>query len=366
MRVFKIVLSLSVIASFLSCKRTDEVVGPKYVSATDGVSISGGDFKVLTDKDTSVFRRNAENLVFGDSETDQKDTVYFWANITEDVSWKIDIVGVSSGAKKTLIGNSQIIDYPFWTGESDNIYFFRKGENVTATLSFIGSDFKKEKTLKVTGTKLFEGVIILADFEEGSDIAGLIKATQEDSDGWFQYFDVEGDDEEVSYGLGPNDIIQKRSNLASTPVEPVQGSSYFHIRGKDNATKVGSFFIGGIGHDPLRYGLSDTVGLENIFINFFANSNGNKTTKFIVEVRGINGDIFTKEMQIDWVGWRLISVRLSDFVQSIVGDNGIGFLIPSQIKDTRFVIHSAGVPGNIAEVNIDYVTFTYNSPFKQQ
>lgn len=366
MKVYKLLLVLIISTLFFSCSRDEEVSGPKYATASGNLSIIDDKFRVLIDTDTSIVDFVAESVEFSNpDDKSAKDTVFFFAKMSEEVSWSIAIKGNSSGALKTLVGTSNSIDFPYWTGESDNIYFFRKGESVTATLSFVGSDVSKEYSFIVQETKSYPDMILIGDFEKGADGRGLVIGTADDPDGWFQYFDVEGDDEEISYGLGPNEIVVKQPSKQSIPVEAVQGEHYFQLRGDDNPTKAGSFFIGGMGHTPVSYGIGSDVLLEDIFMNLYLNSNGNTTTKFVIELGGINGDLFTKEMLIDWTGWRQISIRLSDFVQSQVGDNGIGKLLPEQLKSLKFAIHSAGTSGNVAEVNIDFVTLTFGSPFKQ-
>lgn len=365
MKVLSIIISIVLVVSFTSCDRDEEIQGPVYKTSDLTVQIIDNQFFAF--KDTSKVEL-AENQppVFGNlQDTTQKDTVFFYAELTELTTWKITISGESSGAVKELVGTSKIIDFPFWNGISDNEYFFRKKEKVSVVLSLIGSNVSQSLKLEVGGVPVFPGMILIGDFEEGDDIQGLVKATAGDSDGWFQFFDVEGDDEEISYGLGPNKIIYNQPSKASIPVKSIQGNSYFHLRGDDNSVKPSPFFIGGFGHDAVTYGLPDKP-LNEIFINFYANSNGNRTTKLVVELAGINGDLFTKEIGVDWDGWKLISVRLSDFVLTTAGDTGIGKLLPTVLKQMKFAIHSGGTAGNIAEINIDYVNFTINSPFKQK
>lgn len=366
MRVLSIIISVVLVSLFISCDRDEEIQGPVYRTSGESVKIVDDKFQAF--KDTSKVELADVLYFYNEDDITQRDTVFFYAELSEASTWEITIKGIQSGAEKKLVGTSKIIDFPYWVGESDNIYFFRKDEVVQATLSLIGSSVSKSIDMSVEETRLFPNVLLIADFEKGEAGKGVVRgaAAPGDPDGWFQYFDVAGDNEEISYGLGPNEIVVAQPSKVSSPVQSIQGNSYFHLRGDDNSVKPSPFFIGGMGHTPVSYGLKDSIPMDDIFINLYLNSNGNKTTKFIIELAGINGDLFTKEMLIDWEDWRLISVRLSDFVLSTAGKTGIGNIIPSQLKQMKFAIHSGGTAGNIAEVNIDYVTFTFGSPFKQK
>lgn len=363
------IVALATFLLIFSCvKRDESVFGPEYLGAPEDLEVVGNSFDIefentlLEDEEVVDFSNSLmENYI--------QDTVFFNATLSDSVTWQLTIKGEKSGAIKTLIGTGYTFNNAYWVGESENIAFFSKGEVVTITLSFIGIKKKIVRTLEFGSPRLFPDVILVTDFELQTDIQGIVKSTEDDADGWFEYFDETGSKEGISRGIGPKigpqNIIILKPELASVPVKSIQGDGYFHIRGKDYSVMPSPFFIGGFGHDAITYGLPLTDP-SNVYLNFYANPNGNRTTKLVIELSGIGGDLFTKEIGVDWDGWKLISVRLSDFSLNIGGVIGTKEILTPQLKQMKFAIHSGNVAGNLAEINIDYVTFTVGKPFKQQ
>lgn len=340
---------------FTNCERDEDVQGPAYESAPSDLSIV---------KDSLGVFNNTSNLNQITAIDFTDDSVYISAELSTSTTWRITITGTESGAEKIITDNSKAIDKVVWTGASDNDFFFKQGELVSIKLSFLGIDLNTEVFITITKAKLFDNVVLLADFEVFGTAQGLVlpgAPPEGDPDGWFDFFDP---GEVISNGVGPSNITIERPSLASTPVVSIQGDGYYHMRGQDDPLKPGAFFIGGTGHDPISYGLTGSA--EETFINFYANPNGSTTTKLVVELAGVGGDLFVKEINVDWDGWQLISVKLSDFALGTAGDIGLGEIRPELLKEMKFAIHSGGTAGNLAEINIDYITFTEGVPFKQQ
>lgn len=295
----------------------------------------------------------------------EEDSVWFRAQFNESATWVITIDGLSSGAQKVLSGTGSTIDSAgtFWNGASDNSAFFSKGESFTVTLSFFGNDITKTSApVAIVEPKQFKGLLV-SDFESATEAKGFVVGTD-----WFKFFDGEtpgdGKLESVAYGVYPNDIVWTNSDFEHTLPSPIQGKSYYHMEGQDYADQPNDFFIGGFGHDAQRFGI--TAPLNETYVNFFLTTNGNTTTKIKLEIPGIGGDLFAKELDVTWTGWRMVSIKLSEFVLAESGPLGAGELIPELVGKISFQLMSGGgEAGNLAEANLDYLIITEYKPFSQ-
>ncbi len=160
----------------------------------------------------------------------------------------------------------------------------------------------------------------------------------------------------------------KNNACGTDMLQAVNGVGYFMLKGQDYSDEPGNFFVGGFNHDPVLYGIDPTKELEDIWVNFYVNSNGNQNTALKVKFYGIKGDEFTKEFEIDWKGWQLVKIKLSDLALENTGQSSPGKLVPSQIKRMGFeALCNKGVgSGCNIEVAVDYVTITYDKPFNPQ
>lgn len=280
----------------------------------------------------------------------------------ERATWKIEVRGRESTAVKRLSGTSEGLDpdQVRWKGESDNVYFFKRREMCDVVLTILGTDIRITDEVRLNRVPLFKGVLV-GDFEDPelpNANNPLIPRGEFNS-----FFDVNGTDEEIASGVYPD--VLPSDVVPDLPI-PVQGDGYIYLNGKDDAAAPDPFFIGGFNNTALNFGLQDRP-LNEIYLNFYAHSNGNRSTNLIVELTGIGGDMFRDEKQVIWSGWRKISVRLSEFVLFESGQLGPNVIFPQQLTQLAFQIHSGGgMPGNEAEICIDYIVFTYGSPFKQE
>ena len=76
-------------------------------------------------------------------------------------------------------------------------------------------------------------------------------------------------------------------------------------------------------------------------------------------------DRYAKEIKVDWVGWKLISVKYSDLVSLVDGaqvtPNGNGNHDSNKIK-TINMLHLANPNSGFAKSKLDYIIFTENGP----
>lgn len=350
MNINKIIKSLLVAViiplGMIACKPDPELEkSEKYVSATANFKVSN--FKVNIAESTPI--------------DFTKQQLKFNASFNEEVSWTINIIGLSDPAfhaLKTIKGTSKNLDSTLavWGGESDNAYFFKLNEPLDIKISFLGADTSFTFTnYKVGKTKSFHGksAIVVMDFELDS-----LQSLVNNVDNVNIFFDTDTKNEELQSGK----FITKDA-FPGLPV-PAQGDYYIYLKGQDIVGEPSSFYIGGFNGTDKKFGLKNAP-LDSIYFNMYANSNGNKTTKVVISLDGINGDKFKIERNITWDGWRLVSAKLTDFIQGEVGALGPGKIYPANLKRFNIEIHSGDGPGKEAELVADFICFTYGKPFSQ-
>ena len=343
-RVFHYLISVLLLTIlFTSCKK--DPVAPLSIKT---VAKQAG-FQVTSS--AQAISKNGTNIAF------DRDSMRFSAGFNHEVTWTITITGLShptEHAIKKISGTSDTINPTknFWIGDSDNIYFFKKNENVQVTLTFFGD---QETTIdmgqfRIVRTRIFDGVLVL-NFEADDSKNAIITLIGD----IYDFTDGEAGKEEIQ--------IEKFKIPDNNLPQAVEGQSYLRLYGQDVLGKPSPFYMGGVNHDSIPFGLTGST--DDIFMNFYVNSNGNRTSKIEAKIYGEGGDEFSKTFEVTWTGWKQLSVRLSDFKLSNAAD-GPGELTPSKIAQTAFLIHSGnGQPGNKAELLIDHVTFTTGGPFSQ-
>lgn len=299
------------------------------------------------------------------------DTARFSAKFNEVVSWTITIKSLDRpelGPVKVIKGTSDELKTSevFWLGDSDNVYFFSLNEKVEATLSVLGTEeVFKITDLNVAFPQAFEGVLI-TDFDENADSPTVVQSV-DDINLFFQDNPI---NEEIVSGKFTNPDEINALNEVEDPSSAdapdlVQGPGYVYLKGQDNVAQISPFFIGGINNSALNFGLDGLP--EDWYFNFLATSNGNRNTRIVVDIAGTGGDLFNATRDVTWSGWRLVSVRLSDFIQSTSGALGGNGLVPASIKTVTIGMHSGGgIPGNKAELALDFLIFTKGGPFNQK
>ncbi len=320
-----IVLLISII-SFTGCQReTDDFLGNEVIKAPDGFSITTG------------LAASTSNADFAVSPVD------FTATLSDKVSWQISITGLSSGAKKTIYGVSNSIDATVasWDGASDNIYHFRNGETVTAILSVTGSDLTDTVTLAIISTKVFAGTLV-ADY----DGAGTVTTN------WWESFK-------------PGELISVSEDYSDIVVP--QGTECLHLKGEDVSPDG---FIGQSGHSGVAGFDFSSFGLpgdpDSVYFNCYVNGSVGTELEFrmVQTVGGAGeGDEYSYYIPITWSGWKLISVKYSNFVNTL-NANATPGQSGEYITRIKFVIRAL-TAGDEAEANIDYPIFTINKGFEQ-
>lgn len=336
----KSILLIALFCVFSACKREydPEKFGPEVIIVPADFTVSG----------FTVSPSNTINLATQD--------VYLNCTMDQRAEFKVVIKGLLSGAEKILRGAAESINATNsnWTGDSDNLYIFRAGENCSVELSFRGATKKYYDTISIIGENVYPNVTILNSFE-GISIGKNVTGT-------------------VTYGvyIDTADIPQTdiRTDGLLTTCQGVQSVLF------DGVDIDRDYYIGGLYLQPPSPSVPfvfDGYSPDSLYINAYVYSYGDKSAKLSIGFSeddnddlvsdNINDDSWVKEVPIDGpIGWTLISFRLKDFQDSkpMVG-NGSFNLDKIKAFNMNF---NATVAGNRARFNLDYVVISYGKAFE--
>ncbi len=327
------ILILIALSFITSCtKNTKEFDGP---SIDDIYS----EFTVI-----NAFKADRDSVDFANGER-----VSFTATFNKTVEWKLTITGLQSAAVKIIEGKSPKLDAnnAIWDGSVSDFPMF-KAENCTAVLTI--KDVTDTFTLneKILSRKSLGGFIV-ADFETG------------EKPGWTKFIQS-----------GANmDFRIKTDNAAP------EGNSYLNMAGTVNW----DWLIGLYDFKAIAYGgpvFTLNPNPEALYFNCLIwgepNTNQSIVLFQIMEDEDANGsfnasneDQYDLEVKVDWVGWKLVSVKYSDLVSLSNGQpitpKGNGLHNPNKISQIS-MLHLANKDLGFASSKLDLIIFTENGPVK--
>lgn len=337
-----------VLGAFASCKRDskdDPFLGPEIKPAKEGFAIT-----------TWVPPVSPGNYA---SASD-----VFAAQFNQEVTYTLTLVGQSSGAKRVYQGTGVDFDASdfVFQGEADGSKFFKAGETIRATLSVIGSDQTESIEYTVSTTKNWAvpgEVIYLTNFDGGGFYSAGSFGTQ-----WFAFDD------------GPLPTELTYYDYETDLVAPIEGNTYGRISGLDGAGSS-PFFMGGMGTFVTFTPAVSTLSSDpsEIYYNIYLNNNGVNDSRIKVDLRQRDGLgntllVFSNEINVNWSGWRLVSIPLSQFANDVDGGSTPGADLTaslSLLNAIGFVLlngESQGA-GTAASISIDMITLTKGKPFSQ-
>ncbi len=339
---------LSLCLAFTSCKRSlevGEIYGSEYKPAPSDFSVQGDSIGSSGEQvDFSVEKLNFE------------------ATFSHEVSWYLEIKGISSGATKNFEGiDNNLSDLNTeWDGGTDNVRFFTT-ELCVATLTFWGSEIVITDTIQIIGLKqyhnqTFDGVsyTVITDF----DGAGVSLS-------------------------GSADALDENTSFMNYGTDYVQGTNSYFMSGTD-ASNNG--WIGGAGTPQLKeialFNLTPTfTDPKQVYINLYIYGTGQSNTTLQIKVHEVDdqtnfdnitsysynqadNDTWINNIQVNWTGWKLVSVRYSDFITNWdSGPNGNKTREPHKLSGLNLSLLSLPQSGSNAELIIDFVTITEGGRF---
>lgn len=379
MRLFKYKVLITAITTVLAigaCKRTskdENIVGPSIILAKPGFAV---------ENDTILAKPTRTVVSFGLAGTPGYN-VYFKAKFNQVVTWKLLITSRVNGAYKVITGTSDSLGRPNeWDGSSDYRLFSADICDVELTIAGLFDENKepiKYKTWFKTITapkyltssngstnkgpyKTFEsGSNFAVHYNQDTDLNALFKFNQQYPDG------VNG---KYSMWVTANDL----------------NSDGFCGGFQDRATGIAGLFTSS---DP-----------NNVYVNMYVKgfNKPNSTVKvFLYELDSISnfsssnlkaindwslttnakvgiathpallpqGDVFEYSVTADWDGWKLVSIKYSDFKKATsVVTNGNGIKEPMKARELSLEINSFPNNSSDVEIAIDNIVLSTGGPFK--
>lgn len=304
--------------SLASCEREDELRN------------AGLNLDLVTELAASKSTINAAN---GESMT-------LTAELSAVTNWEIHLVGQATGLTRTLSGNSDVIEQE-WDGASDV-----PGMNNEAVKAYLilpsESDTLSSTDVNITDGKDYSSTgVLVADFASGDAVVvpGYVEPGEGVTDAQFgYYYEFSGIDNGANWFIG------------TVKFSPPSGDAHFPISTEDP---------------------------EEVYLNMFVHGTGSSTTNINIDLQeDDNGDGGNYQdaaddtwgygsIVPDWTGWKLVSVKLSEFnrsTQAAFGGSGNAVQEVNYIKHMQIVL-GTNDPTETATARFAYPIFTIGSPF---
>jgi hypothetical protein len=330
----RIILITLIISSWVACRKDKSIIDGPSISETYST------FKII-----EAFKADKSTVDFSAGEK-----VTFSASFNKSVSWKINVLGKTSKAQKTISGDGKFINVSnaLWNGSTTKYPIF-KAEECVATLSIKDVTDTFSLSITISQAKKIEGLMI-ADFEGGLNSA------------WTKFIQT-----------GANmDFKVKTDSLAP------QGAKYLNMAGTVNW----DYLIGMIDYPATAYGGNNTLALdanpENVYFNCLIygvpNTNQSSVLFQFKEDENADGTIsattedeYDYEIKVDWEGWKLVSLKYSDIATLVNGSpatpKGNGQHNPDKIGKIS-MLHLANPNDGFASTKIDMIVFTTGKPIE--
>lgn len=312
----------------------------KNTTDFDGPSINDiySNFKLL-----ETFKADRDSVDFSTGQN-----VIFTAKFNKIVDWTITITGAKSKSIKEIKGTSKAIDASnaTWNGSSTKFPIFTL-ENCTVQLTIKDVTDTFTVSEKIVGTKKIDGFII-ADFEAG------IKP------GWVRFAQS-----------GANMDFQVKTDTLAP-----EGKKYLNMAGTVNW----DWLIGLIDFPATAYGTAKTFPLNTnpdaVYFNCLVYGVPSVNPSLVLfqfkedenadgAINANTDDEYDYQINVDWVGWKLISVKYSDMSYLVNGvpgtPKGNGLRNPDKIGKIS-MLHLANPNDGFASSKLDLMIFTENGP----
>ena len=368
----------------LSCKKTDNV-SPTSSTISAREALPG--FQLVGNFAYS-YSPTATSGLQGPDFSNSNTVFYFNAAFNSSVTWAITINDITSGAIKTLTGSSQIINQAnaTWDGSHDGLLFFNAGDDVTATLSILGSNTTYASaftinTAKVPQTSALVGNTIILDGM--NDMTAIYGAKS-----WPSWVAGVGG----AYPNNPPDNVYSGQVIptagfaltgALANFKPIEGSGSFRLYGQDD--DFGYFICGikrqtdwfiGNGQSPASPKVeSFPASPQDLYINVYVYGTGDFNSQLNLTVEEddngdhhnnpLNEDIYQYTLLTSHSGWKLFTIPYSDFIVAASPQNGGNGNHRQETKlITAFGFNlNSSPPGQTCQVIFDLPSLSVGNPF---
>jgi hypothetical protein len=338
---FVLLAALVVVITFSGCKRQKDPLG-NSLCPSDAFTVS------LDDLTFNGMTNGVVNLSSGG--------LNVVANFDESVKWTLTIEANDGSASKAYSGEGKDVSV-WWYGNSRKAPLFKPG---TCKLTFkvqCRDALTKEFTLQ--GASNFANThgsfgCLLRDFDKNGllDVGTLGVVQGQGVDGYF-YPQVTDLSKTVDW------------TYITTDGSPA-GGYYANIDGA-STTSSKLWYFGGVSIDDLSatptspMKVLSTTDPSNIWLNVYIRSGKTFNTEAVLSV-GVDANIkWTYRKKVDWDGWKLCSVRLSDMVSY----EGTVLTNVTELKIIDLQLGCA-VESLTNEIDYDFVIFTVGAPFFEE
>ena len=352
------ILKFSIILIVITaCHREKtDFIGPAYISAPAGFAVTN-----FTSSSTSI------NLFSPASK------VSFNATFSSTVSWILTITGQQSGAVSTITGTSNGLSNLEWKGVQNNIYFFRKGENVTVTLSFYGNIYTaSSSSIHLLGVPNFPSIGLFSqygDFEIPSQVLPYYATPNNHYSSFWASFNFPDSIPHMAQGIDSAAV-----DYNGNKVHSVQGLYYYYIKGLGNQ----SSYVSGLQYYGALIPSSSTLPADpsQVWVNMYIYGTGDANNSVDLEYQEADAghttytanqdDAWVAHLTLDHKGWKLFSIKYSDLVitsNTLFGGSGNHVMEPNRIASWDIVLIKKSNPNSPVEVYFDYPIITKGGPF---
>ncbi len=240
------------------------------------------------------------------------------AGFSHEVAWTLEITGTSSGGYYMINDTSSSVSFT-WNGKAQEGHPFFKDETCNVSLTIQCHD-PETKSLTITAPQGDIFGYLISNFDGNGGMPGT-----------------------YSYGAG----VSGTPGPSTTPIEASpEGGNYFKMIG-DSPTAI--WFFGGFGGGYTPAGLDSDP--SNVYINMFLNANGSSNT--LASITLVDGSNHLINVHVDWTGWQMVSIPLSDF----------GISDPSALTDIEIGLGGAVTTSTHEEIYVDYIILTNGGPY---
>lgn len=335
-----LVLALFVGLALGSCTKEAGIEGPALVDLF-------GDFQVL-----EPVKASRDSVRFG-----QGETVYLQGRFNKLTDWRLEVQGLSSGARKIIQGKSRSLDALncVWNGSTTLFPMFRAEE--TEMRLFVENDsLLFRRRIKILSVRPTEGFVV-ADFENGI------------RPGWTSF---------VQSGANMSFVI-RTNPLAG------QGNSYYDMGGRVNWDwLIGMLEFPAAAYQAPRYPLLSNP--EQVYFNALVYLPDSVNNALLLmqfreddnldgQYNANNEDMYALQCASYSVngaqtlqrGWNLISARYSDLVCLVNGQPstpaGNNRLEPDRLHRVSLLM-LANPSSGYSQLFVDNIVFTSNGPLQ--
>ena len=356
MRGLILIVFATSLFAITSCNKDEEVLGETTIAARDGFAL------------TSSFTLNTSTVNFANGEA-----VTASASFNQEVTYKIKVTGLTSGAYRNFSGTGKSIDpVSFqWKGRHEGLHFFEEGEDAEVILSFFGSNDTHRQIIKISS---------LYNYLSHPDLYASHLMTNEhgsyaSADSWQNNLNagswgggIYGDDERDTAGFFGTKIINEKDLGAKIP----QGTHAFSLKSKGDKN---GYQIGFGSQIYSSQTTLNTPNAENTWVNLYIYGEGRSdvTLEFSITEDDcsincdfcsgcLNQDVRFIHIPITHSGWKLFSFRYTDLKTThYKGRKGNEIPEPSEFVNYAIGLISNGKKPQTLVTDMPFIT--YGKPF---